>query len=329
MTKVFAAFADGWDRVLRAPAVLFGVFAVTWLVVFPAVRMRGPVGPLNVAFDKVWSPVAGFWPAYTPTLLGMERFVRELRAFLADGTLDGELVAAVATTLLVWTFLLGGILDRYARRRPTRAQAFFGVSGVFFFRFLRLGIIAALGYYLLFGLVFPLLFPFDYPAGAGADTAAKASPLLTPVYAVFLLFATFWNAVIDYARIRAVVEDRRSMLSALMAGWRFVTLHPLQTFGLYLLNAAALGLALWVTAMVFTSGSGFQSALVAFGLHLLARVALKLAFFASQTAFFQRTLAHVDYTAAPTPLWPESPSAEEIINAAPRIPNPESRIPGV
>ena len=45
---------------------------------------------------------------------------------------------------------------------------------------------------------------------------------------------------------------------------------------------------------------------------------LKLVFFASQTAFFQRSLAHADYTAAPTPLWPESPAAEEIINAAPR-----------
>ena len=38
MAKVFAAFADGWGRVLRAPAILLGVFAVTWLVAFPAGR---------------------------------------------------------------------------------------------------------------------------------------------------------------------------------------------------------------------------------------------------------------------------------------------------
>jgi hypothetical protein len=51
-------------------------------------------------------------------------------------------------------------------------------------------------------------------------------------------------------------------------------------------------------------------------LYLLVRLMLKLVFFASQTALFQRSLAHADYTAAPTPLWPESPAAEEIINAA-------------
>ena len=39
MARVFAAFADGWGRVLRAPAILLGVFAVTWLVAFPAGRL--------------------------------------------------------------------------------------------------------------------------------------------------------------------------------------------------------------------------------------------------------------------------------------------------
>lgn len=271
----------------------------------------------------------GFYPAFTPTLLGTERFVRGARAFLADGTLTVGLAAATATTLLVWTFLLGGILDRYARRRPIRAQAFFGASGVFFFRFLRLGAVAVLGYVLLFGVVHPLLFPPDYPWVTGTSGADQASPLLTPVYSVFLMLAAFWSAVVDYARIRAVVEDRHSMLGAILAGWRFVMHQPLKTFGLYLLNAAAFGALLWVAFLVLpggpqTSGSAFAAAA---SCYVLARVALKLAFFASQTSLFQRSLAHADYTAAPTILWPESPAAEEIINAAPRIPNPESRIP--
>ena len=319
MAKVFASFADGWGRVLRAPAILFGVFAVTWIVVFPAVRTMDQQAPGSLS-EFIEGPFTGFYPTFTPTLLGTESFVRRARAFVADGTLDAALVAAAATTLLVWTFLLGGILDRYARRRPTRTQAFFGASGVFFFRFLRLGIVAALGYYLLFGVVHPLLFPPAFPLTA----AGQPSPLLAPMYSVFLLAAAFWSAVIDYARIRAVVEDRRSMLGALLAGWRFVTLHPLKTLGLYLLNAAALGVLLWLQG---NQGPAL-GVLAAPSLHLLGRVALRLAFFASQAAFFQRSLAHADYTAAPTPLWPESPAAEEIVNAAPRTPNPESRTPG-
>ena len=331
MTKVFAAFADGWGRVLRAPAILFGVFAVTWLVVYPVWRLlESPWGgPPPRALDVLQGLPLGFYPTFTPTLLGTERFVRRLLEIAGGGMLDLGVVAAAATTLLVWTFLLGGILDRYARRRPTRAQAFFGASGVCVFRFLRLGALAAVGYYALFGLLHAWVFPPDYPWQAGG--AAGTSPLLTPVYAVFLLIVAFWSAVVDYARIRAVVEDRRSMLGALIAGWRFVTRHPLEALTLYLLNTAAFGALLWVALWAFSSGGGSASGFtlhVAATLYLFARLALKLAFFASQTAFFQRTLAHADYTAAPAPLWPESPAAEEIINAAPRLPNPESRIPG-
>ena len=335
MVKVIAAFADGWSRVLRAPAILFGVFAVTWLIAFPAVRLAGSPagGPPVDAFEVVEGLPTGFYPTFTPTLLGTERFVRRAYEFLTGGTRDIRFVAAAATTILVWTFLLGGILDRYARRRPVRTQAFFGVSGVVFFRFLRLGLLAAVGYVFLFGLVHPLLFPPDYPWVSGINDAAGASPLLTPLYAVFLLLLGFWSAVIDYARIRAVVEDRRSMLGALLAGWRFVTAHPLQAFGLYLLNSAAFGLLLWVALKAFTRGRElFTPDVTLFAaaamLYVLVRLALKLVFFASQAAFFQRSLAHAEYTAAPQLLWPESPAAEEIINAARRIPNPESRTPG-
>ena len=118
----------------------------------------------------------------------------------------------------------------------------------------------------------------------------------------------------------AVVEDRRSMLGAFLAGWRFVAGNPLKAGGLYLMNAAAFGALVWVCAFAIPAASdsgaaGFTGVLAA-GLCLLARMALKLAFFASQTSLFQRSLAHADYTAAPQLLWPESPAAEEIVNAA-------------
>ena len=181
MARVFAAFADGWGRVLRAPAILLGVFAVTWLVAFPAGRIleHSGWGFSGGYLGLIEGLPTGFYPTFTPTLLGTEAFVRHASNFLTRGTPDIAFLAAAATTLLVWTFLLGGILDRYARRRPIRAQAFFGVSGVFFFRFLRLGVIATLGYFVLFGAVHPLLFPPLYPWVSGADGAAGASPLLT------------------------------------------------------------------------------------------------------------------------------------------------------
>jgi hypothetical protein len=43
---------------------------------------------------------------------------------------------------------------------------------------------------------------------------------------------------------------------------------------------------------------------------------VKLLFYASETAFFQKALAHAAYTAAPPVEWPDSPAAESIGNAA-------------
>ena len=63
------------------------------------------------------------------------------------------MLGALALGLLLWLFLSGGLLDRYARRRRGGARGFFGACGVFFFRFLRLGLLAGLAYALLLGPV--------------------------------------------------------------------------------------------------------------------------------------------------------------------------------
>jgi hypothetical protein len=57
-------------------------------------------------------------------------------------------------------------------------------------------------------------------------------------------------------------------------------------------------------------------------IYVMARLALKLQFMASQTALFQSQLAHATYTAAPQPAWPESPAAETIavVSARPSAP---------
>jgi hypothetical protein len=49
-------------------------------------------------------------------------------------------------------------------------------------------------------------------------------------------------------------------------------------------------------------------------IYLLVRIWARLAFLASEVAFFQGELAHAGYTAAPLPRWPESAAAEAIRN---------------
>jgi hypothetical protein len=46
--------------------------------------------------------------------------------------------------------------------------------------------------------------------------------------------------------------------------------------------------------------------------YLLALLASKLLFYATEIAYFQSQLAHAGYVAAPAPVWPESPTAEAL-----------------
>jgi hypothetical protein len=52
--------------------------------------------------------------------------------------------------------------------------------------------------------------------------------------------------------------------------------------------------------------------LVAGQAYLLARLWVKLLFYASEAAYFQGALAHAEYVAAPLPVWPDSPAADAI-----------------
>ena len=123
------------------------------------------------------------------------------------------------------------------------------------------------------------------------------------------------NVVADFAKVRAVVEDRRSVVSALSAALRFIRRRPARVLGLYLLNILAAGviLRLWMQAAPGTSAPTWVI-LLGGQIYILARLWAKLAFMASEVVFFQGELAHANFTAAPEPVWPDSPAVEAIKN---------------
>ena len=105
-------------------------------------------------------------------------------------------------------------------------------------RFLRLAIIATAIYWVLFVPYHEWLFDGLYPALI-ADVTVERTAFMYRVllYAAFLAPLLFVNVIFDYAKVRAVVEDRRSMIGALVAGWRFVRRHPGAAIALYALDA--------------------------------------------------------------------------------------------
>jgi hypothetical protein len=328
---ILRAWLDGVKRAVSAPAVLVGVFLLTMAMAVPlALTLRGMLHEhLGASVDAAeaadavnydwWqefqSQATGLGTTFTPSVIGFAAALDNVSGVMDARARIAPIVALVVAYLLGWAFLAGGIIDRFARQRPTRAYGFFAASGVFFFRFLRLAFVAGLAYWFLFGVVHEWLFD-DVFQDVTRDVNAERTAFFwrAGLYALFGLLLVAVNVLVDYTKIRAVVEDRRSMVLALVASGRFVIHHPGHVFGLYALNALAflMLMAIWMVLAPGARGAGTSMWLgfVVSQIYLLARLFLKLQFIASQTALFQATLAHAGYTAAPAPEWPDSPSAE-------------------
>jgi len=332
---VTAAWRDGARRVNRAGLVLAGVWVMTLLISVPlALVLRGMIADHlgdSLAADQAASGVnyewmqefadqaSGIGVTFKPTILGFGAILDNLSAFF-DATRRPLVVAAAAAVYIgLWLFVAGGIIDRLARDRAVRAHGFFAASGVYFWRFLRLGLIQLAVYGLLFGAVHEALFDRVYRRAIhDMSVERNAFAVRFALYIVFVLLVGAANLIFDYAKIRAVVEDRRSMISALGASARFVRRNGAAA-GLYLLNVGVflMCIALYGAVAPGASGSGaaMSAGLVVGQAYVLARLWIKLVFWASGAALFQSRLAHAGYVAAPVPVWPDSAAADAILPA--------------
>jgi hypothetical protein len=267
---VAQALTDGVARAASAPAVLAGALALT--VIFGLLQIPAPLSA-----GQQYTPVQLLTP------LGGAFYVR-----LEEGL----------AWLVAWSFLAGGILDRYARNRPTRGRGFFGACGAHFPAMLRLGAVEW-----LIWLAAPRFDVERYPGYVPLGIGLAA------------------GLVLLYARVRLVVEDRRSAIGALLAGGRFVRR-----------NRGAATIFLIFTAAVWIGGlswnhlagelaRGSRWAFLEIQLFVALLLFVVFASWASAIAFFQARLAHASYTAGPPLEWPESPAAEAITNLS------SSRIP--
>src|SRR4030095_2766709 len=173
------AFGLGWRRVFTAPTLLVGVWLLTLLGALPAAwTMRTAiaehVGSSLMAARIAGAPDEAWWGEFLarargaaltlqPEVIGAAAPLSNLSTFIDTLRVPRPLIATVALGLLAWLFVSGGIIDRYARGRRLGSRVFFGACGVFFFRFLRLGVLVGIGYWLLAGPYHSLLFTRAYP----------------------------------------------------------------------------------------------------------------------------------------------------------------------
>jgi hypothetical protein len=327
------AIRDGIRRVNRAPAIVVGVWAVTLLVSVPlAAAMRGMLAQhlgrslaadtaaagVNYDWMQEFSEQAtGLGVTFKPTIIGFAAVLDNLSAFMDATSRPIVIVGAAAVYVLAWIFLAGGIIDRYARDRATGAHGFFAACGVFFFRFLRLAAMQAVVYGFLFGLMHPWLFDRLYPRMIHEVSVERTAFFVRlALYVVFGLLVAGATMMFDYAKVRAVVEDRRSMLGAVNAALGFIGRNYAAAVALFAADFLLFGIVVGVYALI-APGAGGAGLMIWVGfaigqLYVLARLWVKLLFWATETSLFQRRLAHAGYTARPEPSWPDSPAADAI-----------------
>ena len=324
-----AAFLDGLRRAASAPMLVVGVWVGTLATALPLglllfLGIASDLGPSATAgavaegWDEMWwiefradaNAVEG---TFGPWVIGFAAALFNLSNLL-DGQAPGAAVLPAVVWFLAWIVLAGGVLDRLARQRPIGSAAFFSACGGFVWRFARLGVIAAIAYGVLFLWFRPWLFGDVYES-LTHDVTVERTWALTRfgLYGIFGALLAAVDLVFDYTRVRAVVEDRRSMVGALLATLRFMRRHALGVTGLWLLNGTLLAVTVALYAVAVPgAGAPVWGAFLIGQLYVAARVFARLAAYASQVSYFQSRLAHATYVARPEPRWPDSPSGEAI-----------------
>lgn len=259
------AFVDGIRRVAAAPALLLGTGAFALPVVF----------------------LSGIFPW---------RSVHHLASSPPPNAFEAAVPLACAAA---WAFLTGGVIERLARQRRVGGAGFFTACGVHVWRLIRLAVLAGVVHALLRGALHPWLLDavldalHGRPDGVLPETAVRRT-----LSGLIGALAAGVTVVFDYARVRTVVEDRRSAIGALLAAGRFVRRRPAAVAGLWLLNAALAGIVLAAHDLAAPDpGAGTWPAfLIGLG-HGAAQLFAALVAHASQTAYFQGQLAHATYVA--------------------------------
>lgn len=313
-----------------------GMFAVTLLIALPlALALRGMIaahlgsslaadGAATSANYEWWqefsATATGLGTTFAPTIVGFGAVLENLSGLMDNLPLATTIAGATIAWMIIWSFLSGGVLDRYARNRPTRTPGFFAACGTHFWRFLRLAILGWCVYVFLFSVLHGWIFDIAYERlTRDISVERQAFAIRVLGYLAFGGALVLCSTIFDFARVRIVVEDRRSAIAAVVASARFVRRNFPSVVLLYLLNGAAFAVLLAAYAGVGRSAprSGWQmwAVLLSGEVYILARHYLKLLFYASETALFQNALAHAEYTAAPTLVWPDSPAVESITNA--------------
>ncbi len=208
-------------------------------------------------------------------------------------------LAAVALGLLYllfYVYLTGGIVATLASDSRITLRRFSTGAGRFFWRYVRLLLI----FLVVFGGILAANSEWLEPYVSDQEkiaTTDRASFLWSVGnQAAIFLAAAFALMVFDYAKIRTVIQRRRSMVVAVFSALGFVLRRPIRTVSLFAMNLLILVLlfTFYLLAENLLSNATYASMftlLIVQQLLILGRIWMKLSFFASQIKLYEDALA--------------------------------------
>jgi hypothetical protein len=304
------AAIQGLGLAARAPGLLLSLLAVTVIATIPFAVVVDSAVMKSLAAEPPPSAIGGsevdpeWWlefrrhagglaATFTPAVLGFAAPLDSISALLDGRRPPAALVAPIAVSALIWAFLWGGIVNRFARGE-TSARAFFSAGRRYYGRMLAITLIAAVAAVLLYTSLHGLLFGVVYDAVAGSMPSERdAFGARVVLYVAFGAVLALLNAVFAFARIHVVRADEESVTAATSRAWAFVRAQLASVTALSVMFIAILAaVMIGYGALELTGGArvgGWRA--VAIGqAFVLVRLGLRLAFSASQVRLASQTV---------------------------------------
>ena len=317
------AFGGGLLGVLSSPLV---VTVATFAMLLAAMPFALVVGselqtalsnqqPINLdagEIDAEWwfeyrRHAEGLAATFTPSIIGFAAPLDNLSAILDGTRRPWILLAPYALAVVVWAFLWGAALERFAHGSVRLGLWRAGANT--FGRFLVISLLAAALIVVLYATVHQLLFRIVAPPlESAASTESAAFALRVALYVIFGALLVLTGLITDYARVVVVETAVRSPFRALRAGAAFAFRHFGATTTLYLLTGSLFVALLVVYAFVDVYGGsrvgGWRGIAIAQA-YIVARLVIRLTFGASEVRLYR---ALSDQSAS-TPLGNSGPPA--------------------
>ena len=304
------ALIAGMVDVLRAPLLIIGVAVMMVIITAPfaavlqsrlqeSLSVQPQISLNDTEIDPEWwmqfrEHARGLEATFTPAVLGFAATLDGISNLLDGKAIPAALILPLVLSILAWSFLWGGVLERFRAGRGLGAGGFIRAGASHFISFVAIAIVAAVINMVLFLTVHRVLFGPVYnalaaPFGDERDLFVARVVL----YLIFFTMIGLVSLVADYARVAAVYRSA-SPFALLRISWAFIRAHMTAVMALFVLTGVifvAITVAYGTLEVAGGSAVGGWRAVAIGQAYVLVRLAIRLTFAASELRLFSANQA--------------------------------------